>query len=61
MKQIHRALILAAAMIGIALLAVAGIVPEVVAQYSPFVLLALFPKAWLGSARSCTLPKQGRA
>ncbi|GAA4048084.1 hypothetical protein [Parerythrobacter jejuensis] len=55
MTQISKALLLAAAMIGIALLAVAGIVPEQVAQFAPMALLAIFPTAWLGSGSdSCT-------
>ena len=54
MTQTSKALSLAAAMIAIALLAVFEIVPQEVAQYSPFLLLALFPGAWLG--RRCTYP-----
>lgn len=62
MKQIHKALLLAAAMIGIALLAVVEIVPEDVAQFAPLALLALFPGAWLaGSRGSCTIVKRSKA
>ncbi len=53
MTQIHKALLLAAAMIGIALLAVFDIVPEEFAQWAPLVMLALFPSAWMGSGRTC--------
>ncbi|WP_156787288.1 hypothetical protein [Erythrobacter sp. SD-21] len=61
MTQTQKALLLAAAMIGIALLAVYEIVPEEVAQYSPFLLLALFPGAWLRDRKSCNLLKRGAA
>ncbi|NNC53492.1 MAG: hypothetical protein HKO08_10695 [Erythrobacter sp.] len=61
MKQIHLSLLVAAAMIGIAVLSVYEIVPQEVAQFSPFLLLALFPGAWLGSDRSCNLLKKGKA
>ena len=61
MKQATKALFLAAAMIGIALLAVFEIVPEEVAQYSPFLLLALFPGAWLRRDHSCNLLKRSKA
>lgn len=54
MKQFHLSLLLAAGMIGIALLAVFEFVPEEVAQYAPFLLLALFPDAWLRAERPCT-------
>lgn len=47
MTQIKNALLLAAAMIGIAVLAVFDIVPESFAQWAPFALLAAFPGAWL--------------
>ena len=53
MTQTQRALLLAAAMIGIAFLAVFEFVPEEVAQFSPFLLLALFPSVWLGRGRAC--------
>lgn len=43
MKQIHLSLLLAATMIGIALLAVFEYVPEEVAQFSPLMLVALLP------------------
>ena len=55
MKQYRAPLLLALAMIGIALLSVFEYVPEEVAQYSPFLLLALFPQVWLRSERSCNL------
>ena len=61
MTQTTKALLLASAMIGIALLAVFEIVPEEVAHYSPFLLLALFPGAWLRDRKSCNLLKQSRA
>ena len=61
MKQIHLSLLVAAAMIGIAVLAVFEFVPEEVAQFSPFLLLALFPGAWLCSDRSCNLLKKSKA
>ena len=61
MKQTTKALFLAAAMIGIALLAVFEIVPEEVAHYSPFLLLALFPGAWLRDRKSCNLLNRSAA
>ena len=61
MTQTTKALLLASAMIGIALLAVFEIVPEEVAHYSPFLLLALFPSAWLRDRKSCNLLKPGAA
>lgn len=51
MTQIQKALLLAAAMIGVALLGVAGIVPEAFAQWAPLALIALFPTVWMGSSR----------
>ena len=57
MKQIYYALLLASAMIGIALLSVFDFIPEGAAQWSPFLLLALFPGAWLRSDCSCNLLK----
>ena len=61
MTQLPKSLLLAGAMIGIALLAVFDIIPQEIAQFAPFALLALFPAAWLGSgkgcrARSCAAP-----
>lgn len=53
MTHIHKAILLAFAMIGIALLAVAGIVPEETAQWAPLALLAIFPSVWMGKARNC--------
>ena len=61
MKQIHTSLLLAASIIIIALLAVAGIVPQEVAQIAPFLLLALFPAAWLHRDSSCSLLKRVRS
>ena len=55
MKQFSAPLLLAFAMIGVALLSVFEYVPEEVAQYSPFLLLALFPHAWLRGEPSCNL------
>ena len=54
MTQTRKALLLAAAMIGIALLSVLEILPEEVAQFAPFLLLALFPSVWLARGGSCT-------
>ena len=53
MNQTQRALLLAAAMIGTALLAVADIIPESVAQWAPLALLAIAPSAWLGTSKPC--------
>ena len=53
MTRTTKALMLAAAMIGVAFLAVFDFIPEEVAQFAPFLLLALFPSAWLGSCNSC--------
>ena len=61
MKQIYQALLVAAAMIGISLLAVFDFVPVEAAQYSPFLLLALFPGAWLRDRQSCRLLKRSEA
>ena len=60
MKQIHFSLMLAAAMIGIALLAIFEFVPEEAAQYSPLFLLALFPAAWMRGDNTCNLVKHGK-
>lgn len=51
MQQIQKALLLAAAMIAVAVLAVIGIIPQAIAQWAPFALLAIFPGAWLGTDR----------
>ena len=59
MKQIQQALLLAAAMIGIALLSVVDIVPEEIAQFAPFALLALFPL--VGNRRNCNPFKRSKA
>ena len=61
MSHYRAPLLLAFAMIGIAFLAVLEIVPEEVAQFAPFLLLALFPHAWLRSERSCNLLKRRAA
>lgn len=61
MGQIHRALLLASAMIGIALLAVFELVPEWMGQYGPIALLALFPGAWLDRDRTCKLTRGKRS
>ena len=51
MTQIQKALALATAMIAVAVLAVFGVIPERLAQFAPFALLALFPTAWMGRGR----------
>ncbi len=61
MRHYRAPLLVAFAMIAIARLAVFGIVPEEVAQYSPFLLLALFPTVWLRSACSCNPVKRTEA
>ena len=49
-------------LIGIALLSVVDIVPEEIAQFAPFALLALFPGAWLvGNRRNCNPFKRSKA
>lgn len=53
MSQVQHALLLAAAMIGVALLAVFEFIPEAFAQWAPFALLAIFPGVWLGRDRTC--------
>ena len=53
MTTTRSALLLAAAMIGIALLAIVDVVPEETAQFAPLALLAIFPQAWLGRSRVC--------
>ena len=53
MTHIQKALLLASTMIGIALLAVAGIVPESIAQWAPVALLAIFPRIWMGKPQNC--------
>lgn len=54
MTQTQKALLLAAAMIGIGVLAIVEIIPEGFAQWAPLALLAIFPGAWLGQ-RGCRL------
>ena len=61
MKQVHLSLLLAAAMIAVALLAVFDVIPEKTAQFAPFLLLALFPAAWLRRDGSCNLLKRSKA
>lgn len=61
MKQYRAPLLLAFTMIAIALLAVFEIVPQEVAQFSPFLLLALFPSVWLRRDCSCNLLKRSKA
>ncbi len=61
MKNRYLPLLVAAAMIGIALLAVADIVPLEAAQFAPFALLALFPEAWLRRDCSCRLLARSRS
>ncbi|MBX7541649.1 hypothetical protein [Qipengyuania sphaerica] len=61
MKQYRAPLLLAFAMIGIAVLSIFEIVPAEVAQYAPFLLLVLFPGAWLRDRNSCNLLKRSRA
>ena len=53
MTTTRSALLLAAAMIGIALLAILDVVPEETAQFAPLALLAIFPQVWLGRSRVC--------
>lgn len=53
MTQIQKALLLASAMIGIALLAMFNVIPEEFAQWAPLALIAIFPSAWMGSSRKC--------
>lgn len=57
MMQFSRALALAAAMIGIALLAVFEVVPTEVAQYAPLALMMFVP--WALDERRCNRA-QGR-
>ena len=59
MKQIHKALLLASAMMIVALLAVFDMIPEAYAQYAPIAMLALFPTAWMGTSRRCMTQKEG--
>jgi hypothetical protein len=53
MTIIQKALLLAAAMIGVGLLTRFGIVPETVSVWAPLMLLALFPSIWMGHSRGC--------
>ena len=51
MTQTRKALLLATALIGIAVLAVFDVIPESFAQWAPLAMLALFPGAWSGKGR----------
>ena len=53
MAHIYKALLLAAAMIGISVLAAYNIVPSSLAQWAPFALLAIFPSIWMGDTKTC--------
>ena len=53
MTQTKLAILLATAMIAIALLSVVDILPEEAAQYAPFLLLVMFPNAWLRGDTAC--------
>lgn len=55
MSQFHKALLLAAAMIGIAVLAILDIIPQEWAQYAPVALVSLFPSVWMGKQSRCSL------
>lgn len=61
MKTYLPAITLAAAMIAVAGLSVFDLAPKEVARYSPFLLLALFPGAWLRADHSCSLLRRNRA
>jgi hypothetical protein len=53
MTIIQKALLLAAAMIGVGLLKRFGIIPEKATIWAPLMLLALFPSIWMGRSRGC--------
>lgn len=53
MSRLQQAMLLSAAMLAIACLAIAGFVPEEIAQWAPLALLAIFPSAWLHKRRAC--------
>jgi hypothetical protein len=53
MTIIQKALLLAAAMIGVGILTRFGIIPETVTIWAPLMLLALFPSIWMGHTRGC--------
>ena len=61
MRKLIPALLLAAAMIGIAVLAVFDIIPEKYAQFAPLALIALFPGVWMGRNRTCCTGKRTQA
>ncbi len=61
LTQIQKALLVAGAMLGIAILAVFEIVPEWVGQYAPIALIVLFPGAWMGRDRACSFTRRGKA
>ncbi|QYU68996.1 hypothetical protein J4558_02300 [Leptolyngbya sp. 15MV] len=56
MTVIHKSLLLAAAMIGIALLAVFEVIPQEAAQFSPLALMVFLPWA-IGGSRRCSAAK----
>lgn len=53
MKHIHTSLLLGFAMIGVALLAIADVIPAEFAQWAPLALLAIVPAAWLRADKTC--------
>ena len=61
MKPPIPALLLAAAMIGIALPAVVDAVPETYAQFAPLALIALFPGVWMKPGSRCQSTGCGRS
>ena len=61
MRNLIPALLLAAAMIGISLLAVFDFIPERYAQFAPLALIALFPGVWMGRNRKCCGGKRSEA
>ena len=61
MKSNLPPLFLALAMIGIAALSVMESVPQAFAQFAPFLLLALFPAAWLRRDPACNPMKETMA
>jgi hypothetical protein len=57
MTQSSRALVLASAMIGIALLAVFEVVPAEAAQFAPIGLMVFIP--WVLGDHSCRVARKG--
>ena len=53
MTQIQKALLLAAAMIGIGIFGDFDIIPRGLAEWAPFSLLAMFPSVWMGKTKNC--------